>query len=111
MTDLIPYEAQTPGSVETETVNARVAMAGLSVHTQRAYQRWISRYLGDINQIPAKSIDMTALSIDLTVRSLGPAPLKAWLGRLKAEKLGKQSIMQAKAAIVWVAQLMADLGR
>jgi integrase/recombinase XerD len=111
MTDLIPFDAQTPGFVETETVNARVAMAGLSVHTQRAYQRWIRRYLSDINQLSPKSIDLTALNIEMTVRSLGPAPLKAWLGRLKAQGLGKQSIMQAKASIVWVAQLMADLGR
>lgn len=110
-TDLVPFQAHHAGSPETETVNANVAMAGLSVHTQRAYRRWIARYLCDVNKISKKQIDFNNISIPLTVSSLGPAPLKAWLGALKASKLGKQSIMQAKAAVVWLSQLMADLGR
>ncbi|HVO42989.1 MAG TPA: tyrosine-type recombinase/integrase [Aggregatilineales bacterium] len=111
MTDLIPYEAATPGPIETESVNANVAMAGLSVHTQRAYRRWIRRYLGDVERVAPADIDFNALNIDLVVDSLGTAALKAWLGRLKTQKLGKQSLGQARAAIVWVAQLMGDLGR
>jgi integrase len=111
MTDLVPYQFPHAGEPETETVNARVAMAGLSQHTQRAYQRWIRRYLGDVHQVSTRSIDLTKLNVALVIASLGPAPLKAWLGALKAQRLGKQSIMQAKAAIVWLAQLMADLGR
>jgi site-specific recombinase XerD len=111
MTDLVPYQPAYTGEPETETVNAKVAMAGLSQHTQRAYQRWIKRYLGDVNGVSPRSIDLTKLNIATMVASLGPAPLKAWLGALKAQRLGKQSIMQAKAAVVWAAQLMADLGR
>ncbi len=112
MTDIVPVEPQPVGYPETETVNVYVAMAGLSVHTQRAYRRWIARYLTDINQLDARlKINFKALNIALVVRSLGTAPLKAWLGRLKSMQLGKQSITQAKAAIVWIAQFMADLGR
>lgn len=111
MSDIVRYESRPAGPPETESVNADVAMAGLSAHTQRAYRRWIKRYLGDVNQISPKLIDVAALNIELVLSSLGTAPLKAWLGSLKARKLGKQSLMQAKAAVVWVAQLMADIGR
>ncbi len=110
MTDLIPYQSQRADLPETETVDITVAMAGLSVHSQRAYRRWIKQYLGDFNQISPDSIDPKNLNIQMAVESFGPAPLKAWLGNLKAQKLGKQSIMQAKAAVVWLAQFMADLG-
>ncbi len=111
MTDLIPYEAQPVDFPETETVNVNVAMAGLSVHTQRAYRRWIRRYLADYNKMDRSAVDFDALNITLVINSLGTAPLKAWLGQLKAQKLGKQSLTQAKAAVVWIAQFMADLGR
>ncbi len=111
MTELISYEQQPVGFPETETVNANVAMAGLSVHTQRAYRRWIGRYLTDFNKLDTVDFDFDALNIRLITSSLGTAPLKAWLGQLKAQQLGKQSLTQAKAAIVWIAQFMADLGR
>jgi integrase len=109
--ELVTTNAQPVGFMETESVNALVAMAGLSAHTQRAYQRWITRYLAEVNNISPRTINLKELKIDLAVNSLGPATLKAWLGQLKAKKLGKQSIMQAKASIVWMAQLMADIGR
>jgi len=109
-TAIIPIQPRTPGSLNTETVNAWVAMAGLSTHTQRAYRRWIKTYLGLANQIDPKRINLKALPIGITVNSLTPAQLKGWLGHLKAKKLGKQSIMQAKASVVWLAQFMADMG-
>ncbi len=111
MTDLISLDRQPLGFPETETVNVNVAMAGLSVHTQRAYRRWIGRYLSDYNKLDSPRFDFNALNINLVASSLGTAPLKAWLGHLKAQRLGKQSLTQAKAAIVWIAQFMADLGR
>ncbi|HLY27379.1 MAG TPA: tyrosine-type recombinase/integrase, partial [Aggregatilineales bacterium] len=110
-TALVPVEGTPLGFLETETVNALVAMAGLSAHTQRAYRRWIGSYLADINKIDRRTIDLKALNVQLAVNSLGAGNLKAWLGHLKARKLGKQSIMQAKAAVVWLAQLMGDVGR
>jgi site-specific recombinase XerD len=111
MTDLIPYEQQSPGFIETETVNARVAMAGLSAHTQRAYRRWIKRYLCDVQKVAPRDVNFEALNIELVIDSMGTAMLKAWLGKLKTQKLGKQSIGQARAAVVWLAQLMGDIGR
>jgi integrase len=111
ITDLVPVDFDPLGFMETETVNALVAMAGLSAHTQRAYQRWIRRFLSDINQIDRRTINLKELNIALTVSSLGAANLKAWLGKLKTQKLGKQSIMQAKASVVWLAQLMGDIER
>lgn len=111
MTDLIPFQPQFAGPLETETVNIPVAMAGLSAHTQRAYRRWIRQYLAEVNQIAAQDIDLTQLNVQMAAESFGAAPLKAWLGHLKARRLGKQSITQAKASVVWLAQLVADLGR
>jgi integrase len=111
VTELIPFQPQHADLPETETVDITVAMAGLSVHSQRAYRRWIREYLGNVNQVPPKSINPKKLNIQMAIESFGPALLKAWLGNLKAKKLGKQSIMQAKAAVVWLAQFMADLGR
>jgi len=109
--ELVTTNSQPLGFMETETVNALVAMAGLSAHTQRAYQRWIARYLGEVNNMDRRTINLKELNIELAINSLGPATLKAWLGQLKSKKLGKQSIMQAKASVVWMAQLMADIGR
>jgi integrase len=110
-TALVATEFTSMGFVETETVNALVAMAGLSAHTQRAYQRWITRFLADVNKIDRRTINLKDLNVLLCIGSLGPANLKAWLGHLKAKGLGKQSIMQAKASIVWLAQLMGDINR
>ena len=111
MTDLVPREAQPVGFPETETVNVNVAMAGLSTHTRRAYRRWIRQYLSTINQMDGREINYNEMNIKLVVDSLSTSRLKVWLGYLKSRKLGKQSITQAKAAIVWIAQLMADLER
>jgi site-specific recombinase XerD len=98
---------QVPGPVET--VNLSAAMAGLSEHTQRAYIRWIGKYLRDVGQAKPGQFSAETVPIGLILGTLGAANLKAWLGRLKVGKLGKQSLGQAKAAIVWLAQLMADM--
>jgi site-specific recombinase XerD len=111
MSDIIVYDPQSAGMPETETINVLVAMAGLSQHTQRAYRRWITNYLLAVNQLERGAVRLTELDINLAVNSLGTANLKAWLGYLKQRKLGKQSVMQAKAAVVWLAQLMADIER
>ncbi len=111
MTDIIPYTQPNPAPPDLEHVNLPVGMAGLSVHTQRAYRRWIRRYLTEVSGIAAERLDLKALPIRLAVESLATANLKAWLGKLKAEGLGKQSIMQAKASVVWLAQFMADMER
>lgn len=107
-TSALVVASQVPEAVET--VNLTAAMAGLSEHTQRAYQRWIGAYLRDVGQLPiGKKISARAVPVPIILASLGAANLKAWLGQLKVRKLGKQSLGQAKAAIVWLAQLMADM--
>ncbi|PJF36123.1 MAG: hypothetical protein CUN49_07035 [Candidatus Thermofonsia Clade 1 bacterium] len=111
MTDLVPYAQPNAAPPDLEHVNLLVAMAGLSAHTQRAYRRWIKRYLAEIHALAPEALDLKALPVRLAVESLATANLKAWLGKLKAEGLGKQSIMQAKASVVWLAQLMADIER
>ncbi len=107
---IVPARVKHPAQI-LETVNLLVAMAGLSVHTQRAYQRWIARYLGEVTALKRSAFDPEAVEIARILESLGAANLKAWLGRLKVKKLGKQSLGQAKASIVWLAQLMADMER
>jgi site-specific recombinase XerD len=106
MSDLIVYAAPATSGV---TVNVSVAMAGLSKHTQRSYQRWLSIYLSDVYQLDKAKIALDALDPQLAIGSLSAANLKAWVGALKAKGLGKQSLGQARAAVVWLAQFMADL--
>jgi integrase len=84
-------------------------MAGLSQHTQRAYVRWISQYLREVGRLDPAEYSPEAVEIPTIISVLGAANLKAWLGALKARKLGKQSLGQAKAAVVWMAQLMGDM--
>lgn len=108
---LVPFDIQSSNGQHADGVNATLAMGGLSEHTRRAYTRWIRKYISDVNGVPLRSIDLNDLSASLVVSSFGAASLKAWLGVLKSHKLGKQSIMQAKAAIVWLAQFIADLGQ
>src|SRR5713101_4292035 len=92
------------------TVNLPAAMRGQSTHTQRSYRRWIVRFLADVNQVDRRSICLETLNVRLLVNSLNPALLKTWLGILKAQHMGKNSIGQAKAAIVWLAQHLGDMG-
>ncbi len=108
--NLVPYNSQPP-SRALETVNLAVAMAGLSLHTQRAYRRWIAQYLKEVGGLLPGDYDADAVEVPVILSVLGAANLKAWLGRLKVRKLGKQSIGQAKAAVVWLAQLMGDMER
>lgn len=92
------------------TINATTAMAGLSVHTQRCYQRWIAGYLAQHTGLKPSAFDFSTLNVQLLKSVLTVGNLKSWLGQLKARNLGKQSLGQAKAAIVFVAQTMADAG-
>lgn len=97
-------------AVNETTVNVPVAMAGLSVHTQRAYTRWICLYLSIVNKEDRASIDLSNLYIAKTLSSLNAALLSAWIGQLKAKGLSRTTITQGKSAVVWLAQLIADMG-
>jgi len=94
-----------------ETVNLVIAMPGLSAHTRRAYQRWIGHYLAEVAQLHPALYIPEAVPVVAILGSLGAANLKAWLGGLKGRDLGKQSLGQARASIVWMAQLMADMSK
>lgn len=107
MTALIPVQHQ---DIE-ETINLNVGLDGYSIHTQRAYRRWIGRYIADVNRLDRRYLALSTLPVNLIVSSLGTAALRVWLGLLKTDNLGQQSLGQARAAIVWIAQFMADLGR
>ncbi len=107
---LVPYISSSPSQI-IETVNLTLAMSGLAAHTQRAYQRWIKQYLIDVADVEPARYSAEGVPVAAALTSLGAANLKAWLGRLKSRNLGKQSIGQAKASVVWLAQLMADMER
>jgi integrase len=115
-TALVPYRTQQqiePVAI-VESVNLNAALVGLSPHTQRAYTRWIRRYLAEIHRVDVRTLPASRLPVDLILASLRPAHLKVWLGILKSSPirpLGRQSLGQAKAAIVFLAQAMAELGR
>ncbi len=97
------------------TFNFAIALPGRasSRHTQRAYFRWIDTYLVDIAEMKptvgdARRLRMTTLPIDVLHDSLSAPQLRAWLGQLAGKGHGKQGLDQARAAVVTLADLMAE---
>ncbi|MEL6148369.1 MAG: site-specific integrase [Chloroflexota bacterium] len=97
------------------TFNLAVALPGRasSRHTERAYYRWIDRYLSDMARMQptereARRRRMEALPIDTLQQVLTPQILRAWLGILLREGQGKQALGQARASIVTLADLLAE---
>jgi integrase len=86
-----------------------------SIHTQRAYYRWIDLYLADVAGLKstdgvARYTRMSALPVRVLLDSLSAPQLRAWLGKLVKEGHGKQGLTQARAAIVTLGSLMAEAG-
>src|SRR5215207_7176835 len=86
-----------------------------SIHTQRAYFRWVDEYLAaHTGMRPTQGEDrerrMQALPIDIVRVNMGAPQLRAWLGRLVGEGHGKQGVNQARAAIITLAGLLAEAG-
>lgn len=84
-----------------------------SPHTQRAYYRWVDRYLVDVagyapTQGEARLDRMRKLPIALLNRHLTPRKLKNWLNHLVEEGQGRQALDQARAAIVTLTDIMAQ---
>lgn len=105
--DLVHYDAL--------TFNLTVALPGRasSRHTERAYYRWIDRYLVDLaNMQPtereARVRRMEILPIETLRAVLLPQMLRAWMGQLLREGQGKQALGQARASIVTLADLLAE---
>lgn len=84
-----------------------------SPHTERAYYRWVDTYLVDLagmkpTEREARVARMHALPIDRLRPILTAQHLRAWMGRLARLGHGKQGVGQARAAIVTLADLMAE---
>jgi integrase len=86
-----------------------------SLHSQRAYFRWIDHYLVSMAQLKptrgeARVVRMMALPIPVLQSVLSAPQLRAWLGVLVRENHGKQGVDQARAAVVTLADLLAEAG-
>jgi integrase len=99
------------------TFNFAAALPGRasSIHTQRAYFRWVDTYLVDIAGLKPTAGDariarMMALPLSVLRDSLSTQQLRAWLGMLVTAGHGKQGIEQARAAIVTLVELVAEAG-
>lgn len=110
---------QPPNSLSTDVTNltfnfvASLPGRASSRHTQRAYFRWVDTYLADLADIaPAKGDKriqkMSRLSVSILQEVLSARQLRAWLGVLVQRGHGKQGIDQARAAIVTLADLVAE---
>ncbi|MCA9914034.1 MAG: site-specific integrase [Anaerolineae bacterium] len=88
---------------------------GMSANTQRAYFRWIDRYLHDVAGLKATRGDerlnrMQSLPVKSLTKHLTPRKLENWLARLVESGQGRQALDQARATIVIVAELLAAAG-
>lgn len=86
-----------------------------STNTQRAYYRWIDRYLTDIASLKAtqgteRIKRMENLPIKSLQRHLTPRKFTNWLNRLVEDGQGRQALDQARATIVTLSDLMAEHG-
>ena len=84
-----------------------------SPNTQRAYYRWIDRYLADVAGLKETRGDdrikrMRNLPLRSLSKHLSPRKLTNWLNRLVDEGQGRQSLDQARATVVTVADLLAE---
>jgi integrase len=110
-----PSEIMLPDHEAGATFNFRMALPGRasSIHTQRAYYRWVDQYLVDVAGLHPTISDqrlarMSALSVKTLHAILSAAQLRAWLGILVSRGHGKQGIDQARAAIVTLTLLLAE---
>ena len=117
MNKLQPPQPQTlvPAAFNADVFNLAAVLPGRasSRHSQRAYYRWIERYLGDMAQLErprsqTREDFMRALPLQPLLGSLTAPQLRAWLGVLVREQHGKQGISQARASIVTLASLLSE---
>ena len=84
-----------------------------SRHSQRAYFRWIERYLVEMAALKRpkslpRDLLMSALPLEPLLMSMTASTLRAWLGNLAREGHGRQGVNQARASIVTLASLLAE---
>lgn len=86
-----------------------------SLNTQRAYYRWVDRYLVDVAGLKATRGDeritrMQSLPVKSLQRHMTRRKLINWLNRLVDDGQGRQALDQARATIVTLSELMANEG-
>lgn len=94
-----------------EALSART----VSANTQRAYLRWVDRYLVDSARMKptggtARLKRMARLSVVILRRYLNARRLETWLAELAAQQHSRQSLDQARAAMVTLAELLMEAG-
>jgi integrase len=98
---------------ETFDLTAVLPKHTSSPNTQRAYYRWIDRYLADVGHLKPMQGDarlkrMSALTLKLLQRVLTAEKFTSWLQQLAKDQHGRQSLDQARAAIVTLTELAAQ---
>jgi len=88
-------------------LNITEAMQSLSAPTQRAYRRWTVRFLADTYQVEQGRFNLQRIRLDILTAVLKPQYLEAWLRQLQAQKLSASTLLQARCAILWLAQTLA----
>ncbi|MCL4255227.1 MAG: hypothetical protein KJ043_15805, partial [Anaerolineae bacterium] len=86
-----------------------------SHHTQRAYYRWVDTFLVNVAGMNPTRGDnrikrMMALPVPVLQKALTPPQVRAWLGMLVNSEQHKQALGQARAAIITLADLLAEAG-
>jgi integrase len=84
-----------------------------SDNTQRAYYRWIDRYLVDVAEVlptkgEARVHRMSSLGTTTLKRAITVLKLTAWLAKLAEAQHSRQALDQARAAIVTLAVLLGE---
>jgi len=117
MTKLSRQRIRAIDTPEDLTFNFALTLPGRasSRHTERAYFRWVDTYLHDIANMQrtkgaSRALRMQSLPVNVLQASLSAQQLRAWLGMLFRRGHGKQGIDQARAAIVTLADLLAEAG-
>ncbi len=96
------------GSTMATRLNIPERMKHLSLQTQVAYQRWIIRWLADTYQINRRTVDLDSIRLDILTAALRPEHLRNWLKQLHQLNMSRSTIAQARAAVMWVAQHLAE---
>jgi integrase len=99
--------------MQTFDVTRALPRRTASIHTQRAYYRWIDRFLADVTRKKrtrgkARLKRMQTLSLSMLENHLTPQKLSAWLNILADNGQSRQGLDQARAALVTLADLLAD---
>lgn len=100
---------------ETLDLTKAWSQRNTSRHTQRAYSRWIDRFLVDLAGMQAtrgeiRSRRMSQLPLRRILPILLADDLEAWLGALVEQGHSRQGLDQARAAVISLSELMAAEG-